>query len=267
MDKSLAILLGNICQYVYHPSDTGLPALGNPSAKIFHDASPLPTSFAGILRYPDKTVLAFQGTITNQSVQSVKDWLANFRAALVPALGLPGLVHDGFADQLRLIHAALVDDLTSGFTPPLYVTGHSQGGAVAALATRALQQSGVAVTASYTFAAPRPGDGAFAASLQTPVHRFEFGDDIVPHVPFHGLTLAPLEKIPELRDFIERLGDTLGYVSVGPLTYGAPSQPLRVDLSPAEEHALALARGPHLMTAGNKLFAHHHMPNYLGMLS
>ena len=267
MDTSLAILLGKICQYIYKSSDAGLPGLGSPSAKIFHDVSPLPTSFAGVLRYPDKTVLAFQGTITKQSVQSVKDWLQNFRAVLVPALGLPGLVHAGFADQLKLIYEDLLADLTKGFAPPLYVTGHSQGGAVAALATKALQQSGITVTAAYTFAAPRPGDGAFASSVQTPVYRFEYGDDIVPHVPFHGLSLAPLERIPELRDLIGRISDTLGYVSVGALTYGAGGQPLRVGLSPAEERALQLARVPGLLTARDKLFAHHHMPNYIGMLS
>ncbi len=123
------------------------------------------------------------------------------------------------------------------------------------------------MNATYTFAAPRPGDGAFASSVGTPVYRLEYGDDIVPHVPFHGLSLDALDRIPELRNLIERIGDTLGYASVGPLTYGAASQPLRVDLSPAEERALALVRVPRLLSAGDKLFAHHHMPNYIGMLS
>ncbi len=91
MDSLLATLLGGICQYVYNPTDAGLPSLGNPAAKIFHEASALPTSFAGILRYPDKTVLAFQGTITNQSVQSVKDWLENFPRGARSRAGFAGL--------------------------------------------------------------------------------------------------------------------------------------------------------------------------------
>jgi hypothetical protein len=110
-------------------------------------------------------------------------------------------------------------------------------------------------------------DRVVASSVQTPVHRLEYGNDNVPHVPFHGLSLDLLEGIAQRRKLIDRIGCTLGYVSVGPLSYGGPSQPLHVDLPPGEERALALARVAGLLKARDKLFAHHHLPNYIDMLS
>lgn len=273
MDSTLAALLGRICQYLYNPSDDALPAIGGPRATLLHDRKSVPTSYAAVLRYPDKTVVVFQGTITGATVQAVKDWLENFRAVLVSALALPGKVHRGFVDQLTLVHDEVLSDLRSGFTPPLYVTGHSQGGAVATLATKMLELAGIAVAATYTFAAPRPGDSAFAASVQTPVFRLEFGDDIVPHVPFRGIALGPLEKaaeaLPDLRTLLANAGirDTLGYVDVGALTYGAPGRPLRVDVSSMQEHALFAERAAHLFRAGQNLFAHHNLLNYIAMVS
>jgi triacylglycerol lipase len=127
--------------------------------------------------------------VNDPIVTGVRDWLANFTAALVPPIKFPGLVHLGFIDQLRLIHDDMVADLNTGFTPPLYVTGHSQGGAVAALATKALEHDGIEVAATYTFAAPLPCENMFKSSVKTPVFRLEFGDDIVPHVPLEALPL------------------------------------------------------------------------------
>lgn len=242
MDKSLAVLLGKVSRFIYKPSDDELPALDGPSVKLFQDPGPIPSSFAGVLRYPDKTVVVFKGTVKDPVTSGVRDWLANFGAALVPALGLPGLIHLGFADQLRLIHHDVAADLDSGFTPPLYVTGHSQGGAVAAVATKAFEQRGIEVAETYTFAAP-----------------------------LHGLTL-PLEMAlkasPQLKDLLGHISTTLGYVSVGKLTYGAPGQSLRVNVSPVEEKALRLKRLTHLATAGKNVFAHHAMlPHYIDMVS
>jgi hypothetical protein len=269
MDRSLAVLLGKISSFVYKPSAYDLPDIDEPSVKMFQDPGPFPCSYAAVLRYPDKTVLVFQRSIIRPNVEAVRDWLANFSAVLVSALQLPGLVHLGYADQLRLIRDDVWDDLNSGFTPPLYLTGHSQGGAVAVLAAKALELAGIEVTATYTFAAPLPGDDVFAASVKTPVFRFEYGDDIVPHYPLHSLSL-PLERAlksaPELSDLLGHISTTLGYVPAGKLTYGAPGQPLLVDLSRLEEKALTLKRLPRLATAGVKVFEHHNIANYVNML-
>jgi hypothetical protein len=270
MDKSLAILLGKISQYVH--GDAELAELGGPSVKLYQDHELIPSSFAGILRYSDKTVLAFAGTISNPFNTGVRDWLANFVATPAPSLimGLPGLVHLGFSDQLRLLSDDLLADLKNDYVRPLYVTGHSQGAAVAALATKFLELNNIEVAATYTFAAPFPGDGIFASSVRTPVFRMEFGDDIVPHVALHGLPLPvelALKASPELKDVFGNISTTIGYTPVGQLTYGAPGQPLRVNVSSAEEKKLTLQRLPRLGIAGGNLWAHHHLTNYIGMLS
>ena len=92
-------------------------------------------------------------------------------------------MHKGFANQLHLIYPKLMTELKKEPAKPIYITGHSQGGAVAAIATKAFVNDGLPVAATYTFAAPRSGDATYASSITTAVHRLEFGDDIVPHVP------------------------------------------------------------------------------------
>jgi hypothetical protein len=95
MDKALAILLGNISSFISDPSDEELAALGGPSMQSLSDPGPIRSSFARIFRYPDKTVLVYQGTGAVHTPEGVRDWLANFSAVLVPTLKLPGLVHLG----------------------------------------------------------------------------------------------------------------------------------------------------------------------------
>ncbi len=270
MDKSLGILLGNVSRYIENPTDDKLPGIGDPAVGLYQDHGPVPSSFGCVLRYPDKTVVAFAGTISDPFTTGVRDWLANFVALLAPAMGLPGLIHVGFADQLRLVRDDILADLAGGFTAPLYVTGHSQGGAVAALAAKLLEQAGIEVAATYTYAAPLPGDGTFASSVRTPVFRLEFGDDIVPHVAMHGIPLPvqlALKASPELKGVFSNICTTLGYVAVGPLTYGAPGKSLRIDMSAAEENKLTVERLVRLAPAGQNMFMHHNLDYYIGMLS
>ena len=273
MDKKLGALLGEICDFVYTFDDTALPDLGNPTVTKIQDHETNVTSFAGLLRYPDKTVLAFQGTITDESIDGVEDWLQNFRVEQVSAMGLPGQVHEGFLVQLQLIW----DDILAGLkdnNQPLYLTGHSQGAAVAVLAAKALELQGIAVEATYTFAAPRPGDAEFAASLKTPVYRFEFGDDVVPHVAFHSMSMGKFEdiinaqllsRVPNLAGLLRTAAD--GYAGAGPLYYRRPGTELQEGLSAEEESTLARTRNMMLLVAGKNLFNHHHMPNYIGMFA
>ncbi|WP_306423197.1 hypothetical protein [Desulforhabdus sp. TSK] len=137
-------------------------------------------------------------------IDSGKDWTQNFEAVPVPfaltskQLGeghprdvdkdnLGGEVHQGFLDELAAVQDQVVAELLKrgDRSLPVYVTGHSQGGAEAALATRALLAGGFNVVSTYTFAAPRPGNLEFTKSIpaDVPVHRIECGDDIVPHLP------------------------------------------------------------------------------------
>ncbi|MEO8085111.1 MAG: lipase family protein, partial [Ardenticatenales bacterium] len=274
LDRNLAIQLCAASQFIYPPNDIAGLGLPRPAITILHDKGPIQTSTVGVLRYPDKTVVVFQGTLTGKSVQAVRDWLDNFRVVSGAVAGFAGKVHLGFASQLNGVEGQLITDLKSGFTPPLYITGHSQGGAVAVLATKALQSAGFPVTATYTFAAPRPGDMAFGASVTTPLFRLEYGNDIVPHVPIPASMLSAFQRamllVPRLAPTLAKLTvpDTLDYRSIGALVYGAPGQKaLTVGLSPAEERKLSEARRLRLLLARNQLFDHHQLDNYRKMLT
>ena len=144
------------------------------------------TSVACIFCYADHNVVAYMGTKTDfdhpqSRFASIADWLQNLEAIPVPfqlsaaqlggsgsqAVNLGGKVHEGFLEEMAAVHPGVVATLMGhgGKQKKLLVTGHSQGGAEAALATRAFDHSGFPVAATYTFAAPRPGDREFVKEI------------------------------------------------------------------------------------------------------
>jgi alpha-beta hydrolase superfamily lysophospholipase len=97
-----------------------------------------------------------------------------------------------------------------GVAEPLIFTGHSKGGALAMLASCLCD----VVSAVVSFSAPRPGDQAFAESMRF-VSRWEYGLDIVPHLP----PSFPLRALLEARCRPMRLLDDYSYASAGTLSY------------------------------------------------
>lgn len=137
----------------------------------------------------DFAVLAIRGTT------SVQDWWANARVGLEGIEG-GGKVHKGFhgayLDARPRIDALLskIDSL------PLFVTGHSLGGAVAVMATWYRNKDGNA--ACYTFGAPRVGNHVFNEAFRTPIYRVVNAWDPVPLVPPSGLWIDVLELVLRL---------------------------------------------------------------------
>lgn len=257
------------------------------------------TSVACVSPYPDKNVVSYMGTKTEfdniqNSIDSGEDWTQNFEVNFVPfklspqeiGEGYPagvnlddlgGKVHEGFLEELRAVQAKVVLELfkNGGRDKPVYVTGHSQGGAEAALATRALQAGGFPVVETYTYGAPRSGDSAFVESVPASisVHRLEFGDDIVPHVPpmllgqYSKTIVDALLQIPFLKDenrnflrFLQKTADENAYVALGNLCYGSnKTKAIRVDLSVEEEAALFYDRLWSLIRHPERWGEHHHL--------
>lgn len=289
--KSTAIDLANICLWAYDFDDTAhaKTSLGGeePIQTIeVHDNDLIATSFAGILEYEKVVVIAFQGTITDIafdghfSFSTLKDWIQDFKVKQVATdkSGLPGRVHLGFLKQLDLIYEKVKLSIPSGKRKPIVLTGHSQGGAVAALATKRLEMDGYKVKETYTFAAPRPADRRFASAIKTPVFRVEFGQDIVPHVPptlksqslfTKGLAvLGGLIDLPKPLEAFLKLSKRVrnnSYQSVGVLTYGTEKGELQSDLNAKQEAALFKKRKRKLLGAGKSLGAHHRLANYISM--
>ena len=309
-DRELARLLLEICRYTYAASFSSAASLGGKqdaldridqagpreSLAILTDEHIPSTSVACVVAYPDKNIVSYMGTKTEfntltEAKESIADWADNIEALLVPfrltaaQLGLDhpdknnlgGRVHSGFLEQLGAVQARVVQELLKhgGKQRPVFVTGHSQGGAEAALATRALLAGGFRVEATYTFAAPRPGDQAFANSIPatSPVHRIEFGDDVVPHVAPTLISkniraiialllknnLFP-EHVAKLLNFLSGTTERTAFAGVGRLCYGnRETKTLRVDISAEQEAALFNTRLTGLAFHPEHWAEHHHL--------
>jgi len=159
-------------------------------------------------------VVCFRGT------QQMRDWLTNVNADKAEVWSqknpnrLLGHFHRGFHDAYKSVEDQILDHLKDLKSLPLYVTGHSLGGALATIATWYLP--GEELAACYTFGAPRCGDRNMQARYRTPIYRIVNGADPVPFIPpssmfldglkwifrLAGTVVAPVKKIG---DFIVRI--------------------------------------------------------------
>lgn len=94
-------------------------------------------------------------------------------------------IDNGFSNAYALVAkeiADAIDKLDPGL--PLYITGHSLGGALAAIASTRIQPSD-RIAACYTYGCPRVGNAEFVNQLwKVPVYRQVHSSDIVPRAPF-----------------------------------------------------------------------------------
>ena len=139
-------------------------------------------------------VVSFRGT------QQVRDWMTNLQIDKVPVTGRNaedrrtlGSVHSGFNRAFLSVQNQVLQHLKDAEELPLYVTGHSLGGALATLATWHL--SGDQLAACYTFGAPRVGDDGLMNRYRTPIYRIVNGADPVPCVPPSGGAIAVLKVL------------------------------------------------------------------------
>ena len=185
---------------------------------------------------PPYLVLAFRGT-----EKKISDWLTDVRC--VPTVEGKSKVHSGFLEAFagnkdaggKTVKDA--EDILAGDEAkdengeplPLFITGHSLGGALALLATKLVAPD--VNGACYTFGAPRVGN--YVRFLKTPVYRIVNSSDIVPRVPpgagMMGLVLlvqgiswltrfAPpvSAAFDKLEEFLDKLN---GYRHFGDLRY------------------------------------------------
>ena len=136
-------------------------------------------------------VLSFRGT----ELKKAADIKADIRA--IPTIIGPEStnikVHSGFYDAFHMVKSDISTDLSSEKyrNLPLYITGHSLGGALAIVATYFLSSDQIA--ACYTFGGPRVGNLDFGQSIKPPIYRIINAADLVPRLPpsyfIEGLTL------------------------------------------------------------------------------
>ena len=127
---------------------------------------------------------------------------ANLSFALrdTPSAWGPGRVHAGFYETLSDVYSdvkATVVALRSENERPVFLTGHSRGGALAVLCAYRFQAVGqVPVRGVYTFGAPRVGDAqgfvsnytlrglSHGMNLVNTTYRWMYAKDIGPALPF-----------------------------------------------------------------------------------
>lgn len=290
LNKQTAVHLAKVCLWAYDFDESReAELLTFKNKKLVRDLQigddgKIEKSFAGVVEYDDVVIVAFQGTITEFGVDgvfrldSLVDWIDNFKVKQWPRskTGLPGKVHEGFFSQLDLIYDDVCNALKTMSGKPIIVTGHSQGGAIASLATKRLKSDGFEVSETYTFAAPRCGDAVFAKSINTPFHRIEYGHDVVPHVPpilqtkILGTLSSFLKEfsLPHAVSALTKLASKVGklkYAGVGKLTYRSEDGPLQTDISATKERALFKRRKRELIVAGKRLVRHHGLEHYIKM--
>lgn len=121
--------------------------------------------------------LAFRGTEPSQ----VNDVVADAKAWHTKSETI-GSVHAGFKGEVDKLWPEIEVWLEKHEDKPIFVTGHSLGGAMATIATSRLP----ATTKAYTFGSPRAGSGKFKKNFNKTweMHRFVNNNDAVCRVPF-----------------------------------------------------------------------------------
>lgn len=188
---------------------------------------------------PEGIVLAFRGTLPPfpngsrlQDIRILGDWVRNLTPALeeVPWLETvapDARLHSDFVGALDSIWPEVVQSVTgisedSGCTR-LYFIGHSKGGAMATIAAMRwlVEQPTVDQVNVVTFGSPRTGNQAFATFYDNhPLirhHRFEFGFDLVPHLPLTSIPLRQMLQVISLGGIDPVLDQN--YAHVGALSY------------------------------------------------
>jgi len=160
-----------------------LTGFGFKQFTAFHNG--LCDGFAYIAEGKDLIVLSFRGT------QSSVNWRTNLNARLIhpDATDRNLKVHEGFYSAFVMLNdgaQGILDKIqqlkirTNGLIP-IYITGHSLGGALAQIASAVLGDDQVA--ACYTFGSPRVGNIYFDLWVKPPSYRLINYADIVPQMP------------------------------------------------------------------------------------
>lgn len=168
----------------------------------------------------DFVVLSFRGTESNKP----KDIKSDLKAMQVKCIS-GGMVHSGFSEAFSVVAEQIQTALNESniAEKPLFITGHSLGGALATIAAKRLtHKSGIA--SCYTFGSPRVGDTDWVAGLRTPVYRVVNAVDSVTMMPPGGEVIACTSKLLSLIPFLQSASELLqkkfgGYLHSGDMRY------------------------------------------------
>jgi triacylglycerol lipase len=180
-------------------------------------------------------VVAFRGTESPATIDGLKDILLTdaLNLLVVPegrlghdlaAAGVGARFHKGFADAIAEIWPPLAEAIEAEFKRqdrPVWLTGHSLGGALALYAAWLLKRRFIPVHEVCTFGAPMIGNRvaseAFNREFAGKIFRYVNGRDPVPKLPTMSLVANEFLHVDAERlvgrDPVTRLTDLLGAVA------------------------------------------------------
>ncbi len=135
-------------------------------------------------------VLAFRGS----DPVTLPNWLTDAVVRLVERSEYDGRVHLGFSSVLKRTWKKVEASLEGIEGRPLFLTGHSMGGALAMLTACRLAKADRPPIATYTFGSPRVGDLRFCERYDLPTYRVVNRLDIVPEMPIASMKKLLHEK-------------------------------------------------------------------------
>jgi len=195
-----ALLLARACELAYYGVPEG-PARYRTELGLEAELISVDNIQVYVALSEEAIVVAFRGSEAPTTLDGLKDWLlTNANNYLIlpegrsgtdfAAAGVGARFHRGFLDALAMIWEPLftaLDQAVKAKERPLWVTGHSLGGALALLAAWRLQRSFIAVHEIVTFGAPMIGNDAAAKAFEQEfsgkIFRYVDLEDVVPHLP------------------------------------------------------------------------------------
>lgn len=186
-----ALFLASVCGQAYtqfQNLDSGFYYVPNGYEHVgtifAHQSEKANDRFGFVMTSEHYSIVAFRGSSTSV------DWIHDFIAQQIefPYVKNVGGTHKGFTDIYSAVRDSMFEHIaTLPAHKPLFITGHSLGGALATLAAMDIMcNTSIEQVSVYTYASPRVGDPHFVKQYNyiVPIHwRFQNKYDIVPHLP------------------------------------------------------------------------------------
>jgi hypothetical protein len=195
-----AAFLGRACELAYLPAEQGVAEFRN-QLRLQAELISQQNTQVYVALDENAVVVAFRGSESFFTLDGFRDWLlTNARNFLIlpegqlgtdfAAAGVGARFHSGFMSALAEIWQPLFEKVDTEFSKkerPVWITGHSLGGALALLCGWRFHQHFINVHQICTFGAPMIGNDAAAAAFlrEFPDKVFRYVDvgDIVPRLP------------------------------------------------------------------------------------
>lgn len=203
-DRGTAAAMAAACQFAYFPQDRGAEAFQNEfglAAKLIS----VDNTQAYVAVNDANIVIAFRGSQDPTSIDGLKDWLLTNAVNLLilpegklatefVAAGVGARFHQGFVGAITEVWEPLFAEVEREFKAkdrPVWVTGHSLGGALALLCGWLLKRKFIPVHRIVTFGAPMVGNAPVAEALAREfpgrIARYVNAPDPVPLLPMMSL--------------------------------------------------------------------------------